>query len=146
MKDLTKYIDDDASSESSFKKGQISTAADYMPVVSSVEKELEDDFQEVRKRITSANALAEESVKQAIELAKSSDHPGAWRVVGELLSTLTAINGSLVKVHRERIKSKKEAEVDSGPKTQTNTQNNNYFVGSPSELADMLRKGNETKK
>ena len=117
MKDLSKYIDDDASANSQFKKGEISSAADYVPAITDVQRELEDDFQEVRKRITSANALAEESVRQAIELAKSSDHPGAWRVVGELLSTLTAINGSLVKVHKDRIKSKKEAEVESGPKT-----------------------------
>ena len=89
--------------------------------------------------------MAEEAVKEAISLARSSDHPGAWRVVGELLGQLTAINGNLVKAHRDRIKSQKEVVSNDAPKTQNNTQTNNYFVGSPTELADILRKGNDTK-
>ena len=145
MKDLSKYIDTDAASESDFRKGEISKACDYRPQITDAAKELEDDFQEVRKRITSANSLAEEAVKEAISLARSSDHPGAWRVVGELLGQLTAINGNLVKAHRDRIKSQKEVVSNESPKTQNNTQTNNYFVGSPTELADILRKGNDTK-
>lgn len=146
MKDLSKYIPGNAAEESKYQRKAIAPAVSYVPAVKDDDvKELDDDFQEVRRRLIAANILAEEAVKEAMELAKNSDHPGAWQVVGELLKGLTKVNEVMVKSHSTRIKAKNpEGEKPpSGPvvKQQTNTQNN--FYASPAEMAEMLRKQNE---
>lgn len=147
-KDLTKYIPADASSESNHtpvsienSKREITPANNYRPVQNGTEdKDLDDDFQEIRRRLISANILAENAVKEAIDLAKSSDNPGAWQVVGELIKNLTKINETLVKSHKEKIRAKNEIRSDNSnqpPKTQTNIQNNYY--ASPAEIAEKIR-------
>ena len=148
-KDLTKYLPKNAADESDFNRAKsLTKASEYLPVQANDEaKELDDDFQEIRRRLTSANILAEEAVKEAIALARSSDHPSAWQVVGELLKSLTKVNEALVKSHNTKIKSKNEItspspDSSAQPKTQTNIQQN--FFASPAELAEILRKKNDT--
>jgi len=141
MKDLSKYIPGNAAEESGYRRKEIAPAVSYVPAIQNDDvKELDDDFQEVRRRLIAANILAEEAVKEAMELAKNSDHPGAWQVVGELVKGLTKVNEVMVKSHSTRIKAKNPEGEGKGQavKQQTNTQNN--FYASPAEMAEMLRK------
>ena len=73
-----------------------------------------------------------------LEIAKSSEHPRAMEVFGQLIGKLTETNKELLNLH----KAKKDISQDtSGPKNVSN----NLFVGSTAELQRFLKKGKDIK-
>ena len=73
-----------------------------------------------------------------LEIAKSSEHPRAMEVFGQLIGKLTETNKELLNLH----KVKKDISQDtSGPKNVSN----NLFVGSTAELQKFLKKGKDIK-
>lgn len=147
IKDLSKYIPSNAASESDHKP-EAHIPVVYTPKKGEEAKELDDDFEEVRKHLAKANEFSAEAIKEAIALAKSSDQPGAWLVVNELIGGMAKVNKILVDAHKNKIRARKDsvADKDSGssgstPSKQVNTQQN-IFVGSPAELAELIKNGN----
>lgn len=81
----------------------------------------------------------------AIELAKSSDSPRAFEVVGTLLKTIADMNSQLLDIHskKQALNKKQEVQTD-GPQKVVN--NSIVFQGSTTDLQRMLkdmRKTNE---
>ena len=73
-----------------------------------------------------------------LEIAKSSEHPRAMEVFGQLIGKLTETNKELLNLH----KTKKDISQDtSSPKNVSN----NLFVGSTAELQKFLKTGKTIK-
>jgi len=76
----------------------------------------------------------------ALEIAKQSEHPRAFDVVGGLMKQLADINGQLLDLTEKRQKLlEKKPTANEQPHV---TNNNAIFVGSTSELNKMLRQIN----
>ncbi len=104
-----------------------------------VNQSLESDFETTRSNLHSLLQQGQDALYHALEVAKQSEHPRAFEVVGGLVKHLSDVNTQLLDLHKRKQSiagpSKKDAAV---------TNNNAIFVGSTSELSKMLndlRKG-----
>lgn len=110
-------------------------------VVVSKNQSLEYDYETTRANLHSIMVQGQDALNAALEVAKQSEHPRAFEVVGGLMKHLSDINHQLLDLH------KKKQSIDN-PKGESKeiaaVTNNAIFVGSTTELSKMLddiRKG-----
>ena len=107
-----------------------------VPVISADDSET--DFQYARENLYNLIERGQDGLEEMLEIAKSSEHPRAMEVFGQLIGKLTETNKELLNLH----KTKKDISQDtSGPKNVSN----NLFVGSTAELQRFLKKGKDIK-
>ena len=117
------------------KKEVIKTGR-FVPVISADDSET--DFQYARENLYNLIERGQDGLDEMLEIAKSSEHPRAMEVFGQLIGKLTETNKELLNLH----KTKKDISQDtSGPKNVSN----NLFVGSTAELQRFLKKGKDIK-
>ena len=107
-----------------------------MPEINGVEEDT--DFRYTRENLYNLLERGQDAVEELLEIAKQSEHPRAFEVVGQLIGKLTETNKELMGLH----KTKKELSIEkSGGDVNVN---NAVFVGSTAELQKLL-KNNRTK-
>ena len=96
-------------------------------------QEDETDFQYARENLYNLIERGQDGLEELLEIAKQSQHPRAFEVVGQMIDKPANTNKELLNLH----KSKKDiqAEKTSGPTNVTNA----LFVGSTSELQKLLK-------
>ena len=107
--------------------------------ISHINETLESDFQTLRSNLYSLLTQGQDALTHALEVAKQSEHPRAYEVVGGLVKHLSDVNTQLLDLHKK----KQSIEVPSKGESKEIT-NNAIFVGSTSDLSRMLndlRKG-----
>ena len=94
----------------------------------------DSDYQKVRKQFYDLAEQGDEAIELMLDLARESEHPRAFEVLGQLIKNNAEIGEKILKLH----KSKKEVDKDDtlalGDKSNTNV-----FIGSTAELQKMLR-------
>lgn len=95
---------------------------------------IESDYDRARTNIHDLLAKGHEALANALEVAKQSEHPRAFEVVGNLVKQLTDVNQQLIDLHQQ--KAKLDAPKESEKKV---TNNNAIFVGSTAELTKMIK-------
>ena len=93
----------------------------------------DQDFQYARENLYNLIERGQDGLDELLEIAKASQHPRAFEVVGQLVDKLTTTNKELLNLH----KSKKDIKTEKGGPTSVN---NNLFVGSTAELQKFLKK------
>jgi hypothetical protein len=110
-----------------------------IPEVNQTNQALENDFETTRSNLHSLLTQGQDALYHALEVAKQSEHPRAFEVVGGLVKHLSDINGQLLDLH------KKKQTIEAPTREETKSVTNNaIFVGSTNELSKMLndlRKG-----
>jgi len=102
----------------------------------SLEHKSEKDFNDVRKNLIELIDTGKIAIEGILNVAENGDQPRAYEVVSQMLKTVSELNNDLLGIHQ---KSKEMNKVDN--KYTQNTTNNSIFVGSSSELLDMLNEG-----
>ena len=100
-----------------------------MPEINGMEEDT--DFRYTRENLYNLLERGQDAVEELLEIAKQSEHPRAFEVVGQLIGKLTETNKELMGLH----KTKKELSTEKGPTNVTNA----LFVGSTSDLQKMLK-------
>ena len=100
-----------------------------MPEINGVEEDT--DFRYTRENLYNLLERGQDAVEELLEIAKQSEHPRAFEVVGQLIGKLTETNKELMGLH----KTKKDLSTERGPTNVTNA----LFVGSTSDLQKMLK-------
>ena len=90
------------------------------------------DFQYARENLYNLNDRGQDGLEELIEIAKQSEHPRAFEVVGQMIDKLTTTNKELLNLH----KTKKDIQTEKGGPTNVT---NALFVGSTAELQKMLK-------
>ena len=111
-------------------KKEIVKAERVVPAVT--DDDSETDFQYARENLYNLIERGQDGLEELIEIAKQSEHPRAFEVVGQMIDKLTTTNKELLNLH----KTKKDIKVEKGGPTSVN---NNLFVGSTAELQKMLK-------
>ena len=93
------------------------------------------DYDFARKNLYDVIGKGNEALDYLLELAKASEHPRAFEVVGQLTKTLVDANNNLLDIQKKV----KELSNDSSPQNVTNA----LFVGSTSDLQKLLKEKNE---
>ena len=117
-------------------KKEVVKTGRFVPVISADDSET--DFQYARENLYNLIERGQDGLEEMLEIAKSSEHPRAMEVFGQLIGKLTETNKELLNLH----KAKRDISQDtSGPKNVSN----NLFVGSTAELQRFLKKGKDIK-
>ena len=93
------------------------------------------DYNYARENYYNLIERNQDAIEEMLEIAKQSEHPRAFEVVGQLIKSGLDANKELMGLH----KTKKELSIERGGPT--TTVNNAVFVGSTAELQKLL-KGN----
>jgi len=101
---------------------------------------IEDDYDETRSNLRELLNKGKDALETALTVAKQSEHPRAFEVVGGLMKQLADINQQLMDIHQQK---KKLEEPSKNQSNNKNTTNNAIFVGSTAELSKMLTKMNK---
>lgn len=108
---------------------------DSEDVVSS--EAIDSDYDVTRKNLHNIIDCGKEALTHALSVAKQSEHPRAFEVVGGLMKQLADINQQLMDIHQQK---KKLEEPVKGQASNNKVTNNAIFVGSTSELNKMIKK------
>lgn len=124
------------------KQGElISTGNEIIPGNSKVEQNIDTDYEISRSNLHKLLNQGQDALYSALEIAKQSEHPRAFEVCGNLMKQLADINEQLLKLSEKKIKLDIPALVKGKEATQV-TNNNAIFVGSTSELGNLINKMN----
>ena len=105
------------------------TSLRVVPETNGMEEDT--DFKYTRENLYNLLERGQDAVEELLEIAKQSEHPRAFEVVGQLIGKLTETNKELMGLH----KTKKDLSTEKGPTNVTNA----LFVGSTSDLQKMLK-------
>jgi GTP cyclohydrolase II len=102
------------------------------------DNEFKEDYEKSRENLYQLLDTGKDAVEGILEVAKETDHPRAYEVVGQLLKTVTDTNIQLLEIQQKRIDIE-NAEVKQGD---TNIQNA-LFIGSTADLQKLMKERDE---
>ena len=110
-------------------KKEITKIEKVKPLVNGQDEDT--DFQYARENLYNLIERGQDGLEELLEIAKQSEHPRAFEVVGQMIDKLTTTNKELLNLH----KTKKDIKTDRGPTNVTNA----LYVGSTADLQKMLK-------
>ena len=118
------------------KQGEVaSTGQEIIPASNKVEENVNYDYDSARNNLHKLLNQGQDALYHALEIAKQSEHPRAFEVVGNLMKQLADVNQQLLDLHRQKQKLDEPSTKDD-PKKITN---NAIFVGSTAELNKLIK-------
>ena len=102
-------------------------------------EELDTDIKYVRDMMYDTIKNTSDAVEEMLGIAKQSQHPRAFEVVAILLKTMADLNNNVLDVH-------KKAKDTTSQKIEVKQTNNSVFVGSTTDLQNLLNKERSTEK
>lgn len=105
-------------------------------VVTASDQKIEDDYEVSRNNMRVLLQQGQEALNNALEVARQSEHPRAFEVVGNLMKQLADINQQLLDLHSQK---QKLDEPSKAEKAKQVTNNNAIFVGSTAELNKLIK-------
>ena len=116
-------------------KGELVKSTPSTVVVGKTAEDKADrDYQYARENFYNVIEKGTHALEDMLDVAKASEHPRAYEVVSTIMKTLVDANKYLVSMSDKKAEAEKPEEDKSGIVT-----NNNLFVGSTSELQQMLK-------
>jgi hypothetical protein len=100
--------------------------------ITTKQTEIYQDYQYSRGTLNSLISKGQEAIDNILELAQETDSPRAYEVVGQLIKTVTDSAEKLMDVQKKL----KDLEEE---KSTTNVTNNALFVGTTSEVLNMIK-------
>jgi len=104
------------------------------PDTNSKDADIENDYKYARENLYNAIERGSDALEELVELAKQSQSPRAFEIVGQMIKTLTDANKDLLEVQK-KVKDLKKEEKSKGPNNVTNA----LFVGNTAELQKLLK-------
>jgi uncharacterized protein (DUF3084 family) len=111
-----------------------------VPETSHVDEKIEYDYDKTRNNLHTLLSQGQEALMHALDVAKQSEHPRAFEVVGNLMKQLADVNHQLLDLSEKRQKLVAREQSKEGPKT---VNNNAFFVGSTNELNKLINSMNK---
>lgn len=96
--------------------------------------DIESDYKYARENLYNAIERGSDALEELVELAKQSQSPRAFEIVGQMIKTLTDSNKDLLEIQK-KVKELKREEKSKGPNNVTNA----LFVGNTAEFQKMLK-------
>ena len=124
MKQLDQTFNIESSEVLPYKKKTVPSSAEN--------KHIKDDYEYTRENLYNLIENGNAALEDLVELARATEHPRTYEVLSQLIKTIGDTSDKLSILH-EKQKKLKESE-------QVSVTNNSIFVGSSSDLLDLLDK------
>ena len=105
-------------------------------IVDESKDRIESDYDTTRTNLRTLLTTGQDALMKALDIAKQSEHPRAFEVVGNLMKQLADVNQQLMDLHQQ--KQKLDAPKEGGSKKEV-TNNNVIFTGSTAELNKLIK-------
>tara|TARA_B100001079_G_C16171571_1_gene408812 strand:+ start:39 stop:410 length:372 start_codon:yes stop_codon:yes gene_type:complete len=102
--------------------------------LTSTNSKVDSDYQKVRRQFYDLAEQGDEAIELMLDLARESEHPRAFEVLGQLIKNNAEIGEKILKLHKSKKDQDKEETLSLSDKANTNV-----FIGSTAELQKMLR-------
>jgi hypothetical protein len=102
-------------------------------IVNTPSEKIESDYDTTRDNLRELLITGQNALHHALEVAKASEHPRAFEVVGNLMKQLADVNQQLMDLHQQK------AKLDAPKKGAEKVTNNAIFVGSTADLNKMIK-------
>jgi|TARA_B100001057_G_scaffold251159_2_gene251397 hypothetical protein len=112
----------------------VDDAANVMSGYDPRDAKIESDYDTTRTNLLHILQKGQDALNHALEIAKQSEHPRAFEVVGNLMKQQADINQQLLDLHQQKQKLELKDE-----KKAPGVQNNSIYVGSTTELNKFLK-------
>lgn len=121
--------------------------------VKPVTNKLDDDFDQSRAGLVDLLVIGKDALEHALAVAKQSDDPKAYAVIGDLISKLADINEQMLDLHLKQQRHKIIANPRQEQQPQLNTvqpnqpqqiTNQTIFVGNGADLAKLIKQNMES--
>lgn len=125
---------------------ELRKALDLAPIenksltVTSVNHEVEEDFDYARKNLYDVIGKSQEALEDMIDVARQSQHPRAYEVLNQMIKNVADISKDLLDLQKKK-KDLIKPELQEGPQT----VNNNLFVGTTADLNKMIEEAQAKK-
>lgn len=117
-------------------KTQVDVIDSSGSVIKPAQEKIENDYETTRDNLRTLLTTGQAALQHALEVAKSSEHPRAFEVVGNLMKQLADVNQQLMDLHQQKAKLDAPGKAEAAKQV---TNNNAIFVGSTSELNKMIK-------
>jgi hypothetical protein len=126
------------------KPGEIaSVGQEIVPASNKVEENVNYDYDSARNNLHKLLNQGQDALYHALEIAKQSEHPRAFEVVGNLMKQLADTNEQLLALSERKQKLDAPRSGADGQPNKQITNNNAIFVGSTSELGNLIKNMNK---
>jgi hypothetical protein len=105
------------------------------PIEVNQNADIDDDFATARNNLHQIIHKGNDALEEALLVAKTSEHPRAFEVVGQLIKTLVDANKDLLDIQK-KLKDLKKSDDEKAP--QSVQAQNAIFVGSAAELQQLI--------
>jgi hypothetical protein len=105
------------------------------PIEVNQNADIDDDFATARNNLHQIIHKGNDALEEALLVAKTSEHPRAFEVVGQLIKTLVDANKDLLDIQK-KLKDLKKADDEKAP--QSVQAQNAIFVGNAAELQQLI--------
>lgn len=105
-------------------------------VIVHSDRKIEDDYDHTRNNLREIITKGHDALEHALSIAKQSEHPRAFEVVGNLVKQLADVNQQLLDIHKQKQKLDEPSKADQSKNV---TNNNAIFVGSTAELNKLIK-------
>jgi hypothetical protein len=106
-------------------------------IITPPNEKVENDYDTARNNLRELLTTGQTALMHALDVAKQSEHPRAFEVVGNLMKQLADVNQQLMDIHQQKQKLDGPKETK---KSGDKVTNNAIFVGSTADLNKMLNK------
>lgn len=100
----------------------------------------EKDYWLVRKNMKELISTGEDAIEGILKVAMEGDSPRAYEVAAQMIKTVAETNKDLMDLH------KKMKDINKEEININNTTNNALYIGSTSELQDLINQSRSAKK
>ena len=94
---------------------------------------IKSDYEYSRETYYDLLEKGREAMEDMIHVARESEHPRAYEVLSNMIKNVADVNDKLMDLN------KKNKEITRPDKKQVENQQNNFFVGSTTDLQKMLQ-------
>jgi len=98
------------------------------------------DFKDARTNLLDLIGTGKIAIEGILSVAENGDAPRAYEVVSQLLKTVSEMNNDLIGIHQ------KASDINKIEYKQNNTTNNSIYVGSTSDLQDLINQSRSRNK
>jgi hypothetical protein len=121
---------------------EIVVETEVKDIAPSQKPELQQDYEVTRAQLHNLVMKGQEAIDGILDVARSSDHPRAYEVAGQLIKNVADVADKLIDLQKKM----KDIDEKAATKSSPTTVNNTMFVGSTSELAKILKQSNKETK
>ena len=137
---ISKALDVDYE-EKETPKNDMVKKIDRLPVAKErLDKDLGNDYKHVRGNLRDLIDVGQDAIDGILSVAQDSDSPRAYEVAGQMIKAVADMNKDLMDLHNKmKVITKEETTIN-------HNTNNSIYVGSTSDLQDLINQSRSAKK